>query len=439
MTSPRLSRLLLALAAATLIGVTTSPPSQAAYKFCAFRSGNKGPCTCKSENDGPGQWTEVSRSLCQRTAKPPTPAAEVPVTTEPTEPPDPNALAAEEKNIVEQAPSAPRPAGEPITTSSIAKVAGGKLAEVRTRGKLICGVNTGLAGFSHQSNTGEWAGIDADFCRAVAAAVLGDTSKIEFLPLDASTRFDALQSGKIDLLSRNTTWNMNRDVELGLEFAGVLYLDGQSFITSAERGLVSAQQLSGHKVCVERDTTSEKNVAYYFKAQKIEAEIVPFPSRSELVKAYLEGKCDAYTGDRSSLFADRAGFPEPLNHAVLPEVISKEPLGPAVTDSDRDWVEVTRWVLAGLINAEEVGLDKATATDKTHALSQDADRLVTGAGASGAKLGLSQTWLRDAVAASGNYGEVFEANLGKSSPLGMDRGVNALWSQGGLLYAPPMW
>lgn len=277
-----------------------------------------------------------------------------------------------------------------------------------------------------------------DFCRAVGAAVFGAGDKVEFVPVDTASRFDALKSGKIDLLARNTTWTMDRDVVLGLEFAGILYIDGQGFMTSDERGLVSAQQLTGLKVCVETGTTSELNARYYFETHKLDVELSAFPDRAAMLEAYKSGTCDAISGDRTSLFADRAGMAEPEKHAVLPEVISKEPLGPVVLQEDREWVEIVRWTLAGLINAEEVGLNKQLASGGAP-LEGDAGRLVGGAGKSGEALGLSQTWLRDVVSATGNYGEMFEADLGKGSPLGMERGINALWKRGGVLYAPPMW
>ena len=258
------------------------------------------------------------------------------------------------------------------------------------------------------------------------------------MTVDTASRFDALKSGKIDLLARNTTWTMDRDVALGLEFAGILYIDGQGFMTSDERGLVSAQQLAGLKVCAESGTTSEANAAYYFKSHDSSAELKSFPSRPAMMEAYGKGECDAVSGDRTSLFAQRAGLAEPEQHAVLPEVISKEPLGPVVLQDDREWIETVRWTLAGLINAEEVGLTKELAAGDAP-LEGDQARLVEGAGKNGEALGLAPTWLRDVVKSVGNYGEMFEADLGKGSPLGMERGINALWKRGGVLYAPPMW
>ncbi len=335
------------------------------------------------------------------------------------------------------AAAAPPADAVPAITGAL-PAAGTRLDQVRQRGKLLCGVNTGLLGFSARTESGVWAGLDVDFCRALAAAVLGDGEKAEFVPLETNERFDALKEGRVDVLSRNTTWTMNREVELGLRFAGVLYFDGQGFMTSDDRGFVSAQQLSGSKVCVEGGTTTEQNMAYFFKAHQIEAQAMVFPTREETLKAYSDGTCDTYSGDRSALFSDRASFPEPAKHAILPEVISKEPLGPATLKGDDEWAEIVRWTLAGLVNAEEVGLDKASAAS-SNPLADDQQRLVDGAGASGEKLRLGKAWLRTVVATVGNNGEMFEANVGKGSALGMERGLNALWKRGGILTAPPMW
>lgn len=343
--------------------------------------------------------------------------------------PDPITLADAGQVQAEARPDASASAG-PVTER--------KLDAVRQRGKLLCGVNTGLLGFSARTETGVWAGLDVDFCRAVAAAVLENADRVELVPIETNERFDALKDGRIDVLSRSTTWTMNREVELGLTFAGVLYFDGQGFMTRDDRGLVSAQQLSGSKVCVEAGTTTEKNMAYFFKAQQVEAETISLPTREEMLKAYAEGTCDAYSGDRSALFSDRASFAEPAMHTILPEVISKEPLGPAVAGGDEEWAAIVRWTLAGLINAEEVGLDRKSAAQDA-SLDDEAKRLIEGAGVSGEKLRLGKSWLREAVSAVGNYGEMFEANVGRESPLGMERGLNALWKRGGILIAPPMW
>lgn len=412
--------------------VAVSAPGQAAqYTMCAFRSGPQGPCTCKIDAGQAGEFTVVRKSFCRKKRPAAVEAA----------PPEEKAPAAGAQEVT-AAPQAPPekssdigPSAAPVTASG---ASGSKLDAVRARGKLRCGVNTGLIGFSSQNAAGTWVGLDADFCRAVAAAALGNPEKVEFVPLETSARFDALKSGEVDLLVRNTTWTMQRETELGLAFAGVLYFDGQGFLTNDERGLVSAQQLGGYKVCVESGTTSQANMLYYFRAHQIDAETKTFATREEMLKAYLAGECEAYSGDRSSLYADRAGFSDPAKHSILPEVISKEPLAPAVMDDDKEWAGIVRWTLSALINAEEVGLDRASAASN-QPLTDDPQRLVEGAGATGTKLRLAKSWLRDVIAASGNYGEMFETNLGKSSPLGMSRSINALWKRGGIQYAPPMW
>lgn len=423
-------------------------PSQSAHAgltMCAHRQGARGPCTCKSDADGPGQFTVVAKRHCQPHAvedktrrKNPSAAAPQAAAGGLDEPADPGAasgLPTPGADVPKPNSAAPLPNGVPIGAEPVNQR---KLDEVRSRGILRCGVNTALLGFSSQTSAGVWTGLDADFCRAVATAVLGDPGKVEFVALETSERFDALKSGKIDLLSRNTTWTMIRDVEMGLAYAGVLYFDGQGFMTTDERGLVSAQQLSGAIVCVEAGTTSERNMAFYFAAQQIKAEVRVVATRDVALKTYLSGGCDALTGDRSALFSARAAFADPASHTVLPEIISKEPLGPLVRKGDDEWVDIVRWTLAGLINAEEIGLNKASAA-ASQPLGDDAQRLVKGAGASGGKLRLAPTWLRDVVAAVGHYGEMFEVNVGKGSALGMTRGMNALWKRGGIMYAPPMW
>lgn len=446
------------LALAAMLGALAGPGTidAAGYTMCALRSGPEGPCTCRAPDDGVGQFTIVDRSRCRRGAKAAkdSPAVEKPPADKPAAAGDARPPAATPATSAKPTSAATAPAATPasrvaasataapaaaapVTTSALPS-ASSRLDAVRARGKLLCGVNPGLLGFANRTGSGDWSGIDVDFCRAVAIATLGDAGKVEFVPLDAAERFEALKAGRIDLLSRNTTWNMSRDVDMGLEFVGVLYFDGQSFMTGEERGLVSAQQLAGTKVCVLSATTTEKNMSYYFGAQKIDAETRRYTTREDLVKAYLNGDCDAYSADRSSLFSDRAGLDEPLRHVVLPEVISKEPLGPAVLQGDQEWTEIVRWTLAGLVNAEEVGLDKAAASASSTP-DGDAQRLLEGAAASGARLRLEKGWLRSVVAGVGHYGEMFDANVGKSSPLGMDRGINALWKKGGILFAPPMW
>jgi general L-amino acid transport system substrate-binding protein len=428
----------LAVAAVALFAADAN----AAYRMCALRDGPKGPCTCQGSE--PGQFQAVSRKFCRpaAVAKKPEPAPEAVVQPAPNPEPPLETGTAEPAPAVAPAPPAaaapPAPAADPAPALDTVAPASATLARIRARDRLLCGVNDGLLGFSLRDATGRWTGLDADFCRAVAAAVFGDSEKVEFVAVSTNDRFDVLAQEKIDILARNTTWTMSRDVDMGFDFAGVLYYDGQGFLTGSERGLVSAQQLSGAKVCVEAGTTSEKNMDFYFKANKISAEVQAFASRAELIKAYAEGTCEAFTTDTSALYAERAQLADPSAHTILPEVISKEPLGPLVKGGDPVWTEVVRWTLAGLVNAEEVGLDRA-ASGASSEVGGDALRLVSGAGASGEKLGLSKTWLRTVVAGVGNYGEMFEANVGKSSPLGMNRGINALWKRGGLLYAPPMW
>jgi len=308
----------------------------------------------------------------------------------------------------------------------------GTLDDVRARDKLICGVSEGLGGFSEQDGAGAWQGFDVDFCRAVAAAVLGDTGKVEYLPLSAEARFAALSDGKIDLLSRNSTWTMSRDLDLGLDFPGTSYFDGQGFMIPAIFGAISPRELDGASICVVSGTTTEANATAYFEKAGLKVSFLSFEERDEARAAYAEAKCDAYTADRSALAAERAALPVPDEHVILKDVISKEPLGPVVRDSDPQWTTLIRWTLFALIDAEEQGLDAAS---------------MTGAGADAAKamgapavkaLGLSEDWLVKVLAGVGNYGEVFERNLGGETPMQLSRGVNALWTQGGILYAPPM-
>jgi general L-amino acid transport system substrate-binding protein len=425
-----IARGLAVVAAITGLLAASGAASAQDYRFCALRDGARGPCTCETKGGAPGEYVEVTRSRCR--------AAAVAQKTAPT--PTPTAAPAS----AAATSAAPAPAPATASREPVAQIETGglpssrKILDVRSRGKLLCGINPDLLGFAKQTDAGSWVGLDVDFCRAVAAAVFGDASKAEFVPVDTANRFEALKSGKIDLLARNTTWTMDRDVVMGFEFAGLLYIDGQGFMTSDERGLVSAQQLAGLRVCVESGTTSEANAGYYFKAHDIEAELKKYPDRAAMLAAYEKGECEAISGDRTSLFSDRSRLAEPDKHAVLPEVISKEPLGPVVLQDDHGWIEVVRWTLAGLLNAEEVGLTKELATGEAP-LTGDGARLVEGAGKSGETLGLSPTWLRDVVKSVGNYGEMFETDLGKGSPLGMDRGINALWKRGGVLYAPPMW
>ena len=311
-------------------------------------------------------------------------------------------------------------------------VAAGTLDDVRARDRLICGVSEGLPGFSEKDASGVWRGFDVDFCKAVAAAVLGDTAKIEYVPLSSEARFAALKDRRIDLLSRNSTWTMSRDLELGVEFAGISYFDGQGFLLPKLFGASSALQLDGAKICVLSDTTSEKNAADYFQKHRVKVTFLRFAKRSEATAAYAMQKCDVFTGDRSALAAERSRLPTPEDHVILRGVISKEPLGPVTREDDPPWTGLVRWTLFALISAEELEI-----ASKTLSAEQRDQAVVLGAPAV-RSFGLSRDWLVKVIGGVGNYAEIFERNLGQDTPLELNRGMNALWNQGGLLYAPPM-
>lgn len=318
----------------------------------------------------------------------------------------------------------------------------GTLDTVKQKGFIQCGVSTGLAGFSAPDDKGDWKGIDADFCRAVAAAVFGDGSKVKFTPLSAKERFTALQSGEIDILSRNTTWTSNRDSALGLDFVGVTYYDGQGFMINAKKlpGVNSALQLSGAAVCVQSGTTTELNLADYFKKNKMEYNPVVFEKLDEVNAAYDSGRCDAYTTDQSGLYGIRLTLSSPADHVVLPEIISKEPLGPAVRQGDDQWAHIARWTYFALLNAEEAGITQANVDEMKSSTDPNIQRLLGTEpdGKYGADLGLSNDWVVNVIKAVGNYGEMFERNVGSGSPLKIARGINALWTKGGLQYGPPV-
>lgn len=306
----------------------------------------------------------------------------------------------------------------------------GTFDAVKKRGHVICGVSEGLPGFSLQDANKTWRGFDVDFCRAVAAAIFGSPQKVAFVPLTAVDRFDALSSGKIDLLARNTTWTLSRDIGLGLDFAGVSYYDGQGFMTRSENGLTSALQLSSARICLVSGTTSVQNAQNYFDQNNIKVTLLQFEKRQDATKAYVSRQCDAYSADRSALASERTQLEDGDEHIVLPEVISKEPLGPVTRQDDPVWSETVRWVLFLLINGEEAGWTSANAAKgaPTIQIPQDVN----------AKLGLDANWAAKVIGSVGNYGEIFDRNLGKDSPLRLGRGINALWSDGGILYAPPM-
>ena len=313
------------------------------------------------------------------------------------------------------------------------------LQTVKDRGMLNCGVTTGLTGFSEQGADGEWQGFDVSLCRAVAAAALGDPQAVTFVPTTGKTRFTALSSGEIDMLARNTTWTFQRDNELNFEFNGVNYYDGQGFMAPSALGVTSAKDLDGATICIQTGTTTELNLADYFRANNMGYEPVPIETNAEAQQQYLAGACDVYTTDRSGLAATRATFPNPDDHVILPELISKEPLGPLVREGDPAWGDVVRWTLNALVAAEEYGVTSANVAEQAAAPTDnpEVNRLLGNEGNLGAMIGLENDWAVQAIQAGGNYGEIFERYLGESTPIGLSRGLNALYTDGGLLYAPP--
>jgi general L-amino acid transport system substrate-binding protein len=312
------------------------------------------------------------------------------------------------------------------------------LDDVKARGTLNCGVNTGLVGFAAPNAEGEWEGFDVAVCRAVAAAVLGDPSAVEFVSLTGKTRFTALASGEIDMLSRNTTWTFTRDVDLKFEFTGINYYDGQGFMVPRELGVSSATELDGATVCIQTGTTTELNLADYFRKNNMEYEPVPIETNAEAQQQYLAGACDVYTTDSSGLAATRAAFESPGDHVILPEIVSKEPLGPLVRHGDNEWGDVVRWTLNALIAAEELGITSANIDELTQGTnSPEINRILGTEGNLGEMLGLDAEWAVRAIKAGGNYGEIFARHIGESTPIGLARGLNAQWTEGGLLYAPP--
>lgn len=312
------------------------------------------------------------------------------------------------------------------------------LDDVKARGVLTCGVNTGLPGFSEPDESGSWSGFDVDYCRAVAAAIFGDADAVEFVPLDATERFDALNDGQIDLLARNTTWTMARDTSLGLTFAGISYFDGQGFMARKSLGIASALELSGASICVRSGTTTELNLVDYFERNGMDYTPVVFNTVDEVNAAYDSGRCDVYSADASALYATRLLMTNPADHIVLPQVISKEPLGPVVRQGDDQWFDIVKWTHFALLNAEELGISQSNVASMTDSENQDVRRLLGVDGTFGEGVGLDNAWAANAIAAVGNYGEIFDRNIGAESELGFARGLNALWVDGGLQYAPPI-
>jgi general L-amino acid transport system substrate-binding protein len=318
------------------------------------------------------------------------------------------------------------------------------LDDVRARGFLQCGVSQGLPGFSSPDAQNHWTGLDVDFCRAVAAAILNDPKRVKFTPLSAKERFTALQSGEVDVLSRTTTWTMSRDTSLGLKFAGVMYYDGQGFMVHKNLGVDSALKLDGATVCADTGTKTELNLADYFKAYGMKYQALTIEDPNQVVRAYDEGRCDVLTGDQSSLYAERLTLKNPDEHRVLPEIISKEPLGPVVRQGDDRWFNVVRWTYFALLDAEELGIGQANVDEMKKSNNPEVQRIFGeknsdgSAAGFGSSIGLDEQWVIQILKGVGNYGEIFERNLGKNTPLRMSRGKNALWKDGGLQYAPPI-
>ncbi|MCV2894263.1 amino acid ABC transporter substrate-binding protein [Lentibacter sp. XHP0401] len=322
-----------------------------------------------------------------------------------------------------------------LTAAGMASAA--TLEDVRAAGELACGVSEGVPGFSNPNSDGDWVGLDADICRAVAAAVLGDANAVRFVPLASKQKVLAVSSGQVDLTSRTTTWTMKRDSAEGVDFTAVVYYDGQGFMVSSEAGIKSAKEMDGATVCVTTGTTTELNLADFGRANGLSLEPVVFEGKREAVDAYASGRCDALTTDLSQLAAFRSSFADPSAHKILPEVISKEPLAPLVAHGDNQWKDIVTWVIYGLISAEELGVTQANVAEMA-ASSQDPNiqRMVGASGDTGGFIGLESSWMADAITAVGNYGEIYERNL--TATLGLERGLNELWTKGGILYAMPI-
>ena len=325
-----------------------------------------------------------------------------------------------------------------LSAGTVLAAEGDTLQEVQSRDVLNCGVNTGLVGFAAPDASGNWTGFDVAFCKAVAAAVLGDPGKVNYVPTTGQTRFTALSSGEVDLLARNSTWTFQRDTDLRLDFIGINYYDGQGFMVRKDLGVSSAKELDGATICIQTGTTTELNLADYFRANNMNYQPVNIDSNAEGEQQYLAGACDAYTTDASGLAATRAAFADPENHIILPEIVSKEPLGPAVRHGDSNWGDIVRWTLYALIAAEEYGVTSANIDELARSSNNpEVQRLLGSSDSLGAMIGLDDEWALRAIKAGGNYGEIFAATIGEQTPIGLARGLNAQWTQGGLMYAMP--
>jgi general L-amino acid transport system substrate-binding protein len=329
-------------------------------------------------------------------------------------------------------------AGAALVLAGVTGASAGTLANVKAKGYLQCGVNPGLPGFGNPDANGNWSGIDVDYCKAIAAAVFGDTSKVKYTPLDATQRFTALQSGQVDVLIRNTTWTMSRDTTLGILFAGVNYYDGQGFMVKKELGVSHVKDLDGASICVQNGTDTQFNLADYFKHNNLKYNPVVFEKETDLLAAYDSGRCDAFTTDASGLYASRLNLKNPDDNIVLPEIISKEPLGPSVRADDVQWFNVVKWVHYALLDAEELGVTQANVDEMLKSQNPAIQKLLGVQGNFGKGLGLDNKWAYNIIKAEGNYGEIFERDVGKDSPLKIDRGINNLWDHGGIQYGMPI-
>ena len=326
-----------------------------------------------------------------------------------------------------------------VTLTATPAHAGKTIDAIKARGQVICGVNPSLPGFAAADSQGNWTGFDVAICKAVSAPVLSDATKVKWTPLNASQRFAALQAGEIDVLSRNTTWTLTRDASLGLNFTGVTYYDGQGFMVTKKSKITSAKQLKGATVCVQSGTTTEKNLADYSKAMKLNMKPVVFETQEATNKAYFTGRCQVYTTDASGLASVRnKEATNPADHLILPDLISKEPLGPSVRRGDDEWFAIVKWVVFALIEAEEYGITQANVDQMKSSTDPVVQRILGTSEDTGKLLGLDKEWAYRAIKAVGNYGEMFERNLGPNSTLKLPRGANNLWSKGGLIYAPPV-
>jgi len=326
-----------------------------------------------------------------------------------------------------------------VTLTATPAHAGKTIDAIKARGQVICGVNPSLPGFAAADSQGNWTGFDVDICKAVSATLLSDATKVKWTPLNASQRFAALQAGEIDVLSRNTTWTLTRDASLGLNFTGVTYYDGQGFMVTKKSKITSAKQLKGATVCVQSGTTTEKNLADYSKAMKLNMKPVVFETQEATNKAYFTGRCQVYTTDASGLASVRnKEATNPADHVILPDLISKEPLGPSVRRGDDEWFAIVKWVVFALIEAEEYGITQANVDQMKSSTDPVVQRILGTSEDTGKLLGLDKEWAYRAIKAVGNYGEMFERNLGPNSTLKLPRGANNLWSKGGLIYAPPV-